>query len=253
MWEPLSPSLLSPRTLALKTLDLILRHSTDPDTESAVFSPAVTDHLFSILSDFGNTACWAFPSQPESVDFYLALFLLETHSINAMQSRLGSRWTSQYLPIVADVLETALQRPIDKFDDLESLALRLTLNTTNNNPDAPGMFVRRGILRDLAEAACKTFEAVMKSITDDSFMSKVLDSLVFMLGVQINFCEHYTPAAQSLYEAQDDGSSPLNRLIRMFLDYHSTTSDVSTLFKELTSFASSRHTQIEPRRREGKC
>ena len=230
IWEPMSPTILSPRTLALKAMDLILRQSTDLESEAAVFSPDVTDCLFSILSDFANPACWELPSRPESVDFYLALYLLETHSVSAMQSQLWSRWTSRYLPIVGDVLETALRRPADKMDDLESLALRLTLNTTNNNTEAPGMFVKRGILRDLAEAACKTFEVVLKSITDDSFMSKVLESLIFMLGVKINFCEHYTPAAQSLYEMEDDTSSPLNRLIRVFLDYHSTTSDVSHLW-----------------------
>jgi hypothetical protein len=93
------------------------------------------------------------------------------------------------------------------------------------------MFVNRGILRDLAEAACKTFEVVLKSITDDSFTSNVLESLIFMLGVMINFCEHYTPAAQNLYEMEDDNSSPLNRLIRVFLDYHSTTAEVSTTCK----------------------
>lgn len=230
IWEPVSPTTLSPRTLALKGLDLILRQSTDLHGEAAVFSSTVTDHLFSILSGFANPACWEIPSQPEAVDFYLALYLLETHSVTAMQSQHGSRWTSEYLPIVADLLETALLRPADKFDHLENLALRLTLNTTNNNPDAPEMFVKRGILRDLAEAACKTFEVVLKSITDDSFMSRVLESLIFMIGVKINFCEHYTPAAQNLYEMEDNNSSPLNRLIRVFLDYHSTTADVSILF-----------------------
>lgn len=231
VWEPIHPTVLSPRTLALKALDLIMRQLTGPARDTPIFSPEITDKLFLILSNFASPTCWEFPAHPESVDFYLALYVLEHHSVSAMQSTLGSRWTSQYLPIVADVLETALQRPADKFDDLESLALRLTLNTTNNNPKGPSMFVNRGLLRDLAETICRTFDVVLKSIMDDSFLSKVLESLIFMLGVGINFCEHYPPAAQNLCDIGDGETSPLNRLIRVFLDYHSTTSDADSMEK----------------------
>jgi hypothetical protein len=233
VWEPTSPTTLSPRTLALKATELILRQSTDADLEAAIFSTAVTDRLFSILSEYEKPECWDFPAQPESNDFYLALYLLETHSVSAMQSQLGSRWTSQYLPTVADVLETAMRRPADQFNDLSSLALRLTLNTTNN-PDAPGMFVRKGLLRDLAKAACGTFDIVLKSIKDDNFTAKVLESLIFMLGVMINFCEHYSPAAQNLFDMGGEDVSPLEQLIRVFLDYHSTTADVSLYPSSLT-------------------
>jgi hypothetical protein len=223
-WEPISPTLLSPRTLALKALNLLIQHGV---SETELFSPTVTDRLFSIVSNHTNPTCWDFPRQPESIDFYLALCLLEQHSVSAMQSTVGSRWNSEYLPIVADILGVALQRPADKFDDLESLVLKLTLNTTNNNHEAGGMFVDKGLLRDLAEAACRAFDVVLKSIMDDAFLSKVLDSLILMLGVGINFCEHYPPAAQNLAEVGDGKTSPLDRLIRVYLDYHATTADVS--------------------------
>lgn len=223
-WEPMSPTLLPPRTLALKTMALLTEHGV---SEAELLSPTVTDRLFSIISDHANPACWEFPSQPESIDFYLALALLEQHSVTAMQSTIGSRWNSEYLPTVANILGFALHRPADKFDDLEKLVLRLTLNTTNNNHEAGRMFVDRGLLRQLAEAACRTFDVVLKSIMDDAFMSKVLDSLILMLGVGINFCEHYPPAAQNLINIEAGKSSTLDKLIRVFLDYHATTAEVS--------------------------
>jgi hypothetical protein len=223
-WEPMSPTSLSPRTLALKAMALLTQHGV---SETELLSPTVTDGLFSIISDHANPACWDFPTQPESIDFYLAMTLLEQHSVTAMQSTIGSRWNSEYLPTVADILGVALHSPADKFDDLEKLVLRLTLNTTNNNHEAGGMFVDRGLLRQLAEAACGTFDVVLKSIMDDAFMSKVLDALILMLGVGINFCEHYPPAAQNLINIESGNTSTLDRLIRLFLDYHATTAEVS--------------------------
>lgn len=227
IWEPASPTLLSPRTLALKALDLLMRHLTGSAAEPQVFSAALTDRLFEIVSDYANPSCWDFPAQKEALDFYLALHLLENHSVSAMQSSSGARWATEHLPTVAGILGVALQRPVDKFDDLETSTLKLTLNMTNNNHETPAMFVNKGLLRDLAEAACRTFDVVNKSIMDDAFLSKVYDSLILMLGVKINFCEHYSPAAQDLMDAGDGQTSPLNRLIRVFLDYHAVHADVS--------------------------
>jgi hypothetical protein len=226
IWEPTSPTLLSPRTLALKALDLLARQPTATAAETELFSSSVTDHLFTIVSDYANPDRWEFPAKPESIDFYLALHLLEHHSVSAMQSSTGARWTTELLPTLADVLGVALQRPVDKFDDLETTTLKLTLNMTNNNHETPAMFVNKGLLRDLAEAACRTFDVVNKSIMDDAFLSKVLDSLILMLGVKINFCEHHSPAARDLMNAGDGEISPLNRLIRVFLEYHSIHGDV---------------------------
>ncbi|KAK3685999.1 wings apart-like protein regulation of heterochromatin-domain-containing protein [Podospora appendiculata] len=232
IWEPISPTSLSPRTLALKCLDLVMRQSTHSSGEAEIFSTAVTDQLFDILAaGSSNKAAWDFPGQQESCDLYLALYVLEGHSINAMQSRLGARWTSKYVPIVANVLETALRRPADKYDDLESLALRITLNTTNTNQAACCQLVDQGLLRDLAESACGAFEVFLNSMKVDAFLSKVHESLIMMLGVMINFCVYHPPASQSLEEREDVSRTPLNRLIRVFADNHAKTSDADSMEK----------------------
>ncbi|GAB1314316.1 Wings apart-like protein C-terminal domain-containing protein [Madurella fahalii] len=230
IWEPFSPTLLSPRTLALKCLDLFMRQSTHTSADDEVFSQVVSDCLFSILSDgVSDPGCWDFPHRQESCDFYLALYVLEGHSINAMQSRLSSRWTKQYAPTVADVLETALDRPADKFDDLESLTLRISLNITNHNGEASRLFVEKGLLGRLAKSACVAFGVVLNSMKVDSFLSKVLESLIMMLGAMINFCVYYPPASATLEERDDGVGSPLNQLIRVFADNHSKTGDADSM------------------------
>jgi len=229
IWEPISPTTLSPRTLSLKCLDLIMRQSSHASSEAEVFTSEVTDRLFAILSTgTSNEDAWDFPAHQASADFYLALYVAEGHSISAMQSRLGTRWTRQYVPIVADLLGTALRRPADKINDIESLALRVTINMTNNNADACRMLVDKNLFLSLAESTCTAFDLSLNSMKADSFLPKVHESLIMMLGVMINFCVYYPPASQSLEERAGVTGSPLDRLIRVFADNHAKTADVSS-------------------------
>lgn len=232
VWEPFSPTSLSPRTLALKCLDLLMRQPSHASTEDEVLSRAVTDRLFSILSDgASDSACWDFPNQQESCDFHLALYVLEAHSISAMQSAARSVWTKHYAPIVANVLETAMARPTDQLGDLESLILRISLNVTNHNSAASRLFIEKGLLGQLAQSACGAFDIVMNSMKVDSFLSKVLEALIMMLGAMINFCVYYPSGSASLEERGDGSGSPLSRLIRVFADNHSKTADVSSIYQ----------------------
>ncbi|KAJ4306519.1 hypothetical protein N0V88_001323 [Collariella sp. IMI 366227] len=228
VWEPFTPTLLPPRTLALKCLDLLMRQPLHASAEDE----AVTDHLFAILADgVSNKACWDLASQQEACDFYLALYVLEGHSISAMGSQHNSIWTQEYAPIVAAVLETALGRPTEQLGDLESITLKIAINITNQNGEASRMFVEKGLLRRLAESACGAFQLVMSSMEVDSFMSKVLDSLIMMLGAMINFCVYYPPASGTLEERGDGIGSPLNQLIRIFADNHLKTAEADSMEK----------------------
>ncbi|KAL2133549.1 hypothetical protein VTI74DRAFT_2161 [Chaetomium olivicolor] len=232
VWQPFSPTSLAPRTLALKCLDLLMRQPTHASAEDEVLSKAVTDRLFAILADsVSNKTCWDLVNQQESCDFYLALYVLEGYSISAMESQQHSTWTKQYAPIVADVLGTALGRPTEQLGDLENLTLKIAINITNQNGVASRMFVEKGLLQRVAKSTCGAFGLVMSSMEVDSFMSKVLDSLIMMLGAMINFCVYYPPAPRSLEDGDDDLGSPLSRLIRVFADNHSKTAEADSMEK----------------------
>lgn len=229
IWEPCAPKALSPRTLGLKCLDLIMHQPSHSVGEVEILTPAVTSQLFSILSAAAasDDTCWDFPAHQESTDFYLALFTLEGYSVSAMQSDQGATWTREHVPVVVDLLDAALRRPTETFGDLESLTLRITLNTTNHNPKAAAMFAERDYLRAMAGSTCRAFATLLGSTAADTFQLKVNESVILMLGVMINFCVYYPPASQGL-EEEDDGStnSPLDQLIRIFADNHAKTSDV---------------------------
>ncbi|KAK4193082.1 wings apart-like protein 1 [Podospora australis] len=231
VWKPISPTSLSPRTLALQCLGLLMRQFT-PGSEDELMPIAVTDLLISILADgASDSASWNFPNQPESCDFYLALHIIEGYSAYAMQSsRLGPRWTRQYAPVVADVLKTSLSRPVDKLDELESLTLRISLNVTNHNKDACQLFVERGLLGRLVETACGGFNLAVRPTQGDALV-RILDHLIMLQGVMINFCVYYPPASQTLEASGDGAGSPLNQLIRIFADNHTKTGDADSMEK----------------------
>ncbi|KAL1842503.1 hypothetical protein VTJ49DRAFT_5109 [Mycothermus thermophilus] len=241
VWEPFSLKTLSPRTLALKCLDLLMRQPAHVSVEDDVLTGDVTDRLFSILEEaVSEPAFWDFPNQPESCDLHLSLSILEGYSIYAMQSQLNSTWTEQYAATVADAVETAMTRPTDSLADLENLTLRLALNITNQNSEACRMFADKGLLPLVAQSAAGAFGLVLRSIsatTDASTMSKVLlESLIMMLGVMINFCVYYPPAARGLEEEdkKDGGrgsADALSQLIRVFAENHTKTGDADSMEK----------------------
>ncbi|KAK4229867.1 wings apart-like protein 1 [Podospora fimiseda] len=231
IWKPFSPTHLSPRTLALKCLDLLVRES-NHGSDDEMSSKPVSDQVFTnIREGASNPACWDFPNSAESCDFYLSMLVAEGHSLYAMQTDLHGRWTERYSKIVAQVLETALARPVDKFDELESLTLKIAINVTNHNRDACRLFVGKQLLGRLAESAWGVFNRVMHSMKVDAFLSQGLDALIVMLGVMINFCVYYPPASHTLEESGDGAASPLNQLVRVFADNHLKTADADSMEK----------------------
>ena len=224
IWSPTTPFMLSPRRLALKALELVIKNAGTVGDE--FFSPEVTDLLFSLLRDSPVPDAWAYPHQDESIDFQLALTLLESHSMVAMQGQLKERWTFRYLPIVADTLSTTLRLSNGRLGEIGMLVLKFTLNTSNNNHDAPMAFIEKGTVRLLTDKICETFVAATNSVYNAELFQSHFETLVLMLGVMINFSENDRATGRSLLDGQDGGQAPLDRLIKLFLDHHVATSEV---------------------------
>ncbi|KAJ0117651.1 hypothetical protein J7T55_001850 [Diaporthe amygdali] len=235
IWEPTTPFMLSPRRLALKALELVVKHS--GSVESELFSLEVTDQLFSLLADASEPDSWKYPRTDESIDFHLALTLLESYSVQAMQTESKDRWTFKHLPIIADTLGTTLRRSNGRLGEVGLLVLKLTLNTANNNHDAATAFIEKGTVRTLANALCDTFQTATAAIDDADVFNSHLEALLLMLGVMINFSEHDRNTGGALLSALDDSQAPLDRLIRLFLDHHAATSEADSVEKSQLNVA----------------
>ncbi|TDZ14945.1 hypothetical protein Cob_v012135 [Colletotrichum orbiculare MAFF 240422] len=154
------PPVLSPRTLALKAISQICKDNDSPDTRQILAN--LTDRLF----DFVHNGWEVSRDDGMAVtDGGIALCLLESYSIAAMESDAGPIWTSRHLPVVADMITSAMARPVMNFGEFECTALKLALNTTNNNPAAANVFSRGELLNNressvMADSVEKTSVAV---------------------------------------------------------------------------------------------
>lgn len=225
IWDGAQPTVLTPRTLALKCLHLIMQQSVVEDLGD-LFSAPVTARVFGLLASAAEnrtSQSWDFPQQAESLDLFLALSLLHRYSVFAMQTSAGAVWNKKHLPVVARILETSMTHRAEQLGELEMLVLKLTLNTANNNQAAHSLFLEKSILFELARAACSAFDEVVQSLAAGSFVRTVLDTLVLILGVMINISEHGESAGRTL-----DGTEALDRLIGVFLRYRSRTAEADS-------------------------
>lgn len=225
IWDGAQATVLTPRTLALKCLHLIMQQSMVEDLGD-LFSASVTARVFGCLESAAEnrtSQSWDFPKQPQSLDLFLALSLLHKYSVFAMQTSAGAVWNKKHLPVVARILETSMTHRAEQLGELEMLVLKLTLNTANNNQAAHSLFLEKSILLELARAACSAFDEVVQSLAAGSFVRIVLDALVLILGVMINLSEHGESAGRTL-----DGSEALDRLAGVFLRYRSRTAEADS-------------------------
>jgi hypothetical protein len=225
VWEELQPEVLSPRTLALKCLELMIRQTREAGNSGDIFSKELATKLFSILKTASSESSWDLPKGMQAIDFCLALSALESHSITARTVQDEPIWISEFLPIIADALEIALSRPLNTFGVLQVLILRLTLNVTNNNAKASDVFARPALLSTMGLAIVAKFKQISRFLTEEIF-SMAVDHLILVLGVMINFAEWSSSARESLQSLDGKSDDPLDRMAQIFVDNQERMSEV---------------------------
>jgi hypothetical protein len=203
----------------------MVRQTREAGNSGDIISKELTTNLFSILKSAWEESSWELPQGKQAIDFYLALSTLESHSIVARTVHDESIWISDYLPVIADALEVALERPADDFGPLQGLILRLTLNVTNNNPKASDVFARNSLMAIMGQVIITKFRKILRFLTEEDF-SVAVDHLILVLGVMINFAEWSAPARHSLQSLQGKDNDPLHDMVQLFIDNKTRTSEV---------------------------
>ncbi|EDN90789.1 hypothetical protein SS1G_00189 [Sclerotinia sclerotiorum 1980 UF-70] len=185
-WKDLSPVELSPRTLALKCLELMVRQSREAGDASDIISEELNTSLFEILTSSDGDASWDLPSGKEAIDFYLTLSTLESHSLVARTAQDETIWLRQLLPIIGNTLNTALNRPLDSFGEQQILALKLTLNVTNHNPKACDAIANSDLMYTILRVVVAKFKRLSNLWAEEEIIVAV-DNLILLIGAMINF------------------------------------------------------------------
>ncbi|KAK1979694.1 hypothetical protein LZ30DRAFT_596363 [Colletotrichum cereale] len=230
LWKGSPPAVLSPRMVALKAISVLCKDSDSPAIRDIL--AGLTDQLFAFAEKGWEQ------SRAEGIEGTvggLALSLLESHSIAAMESDAGPRWTELYLPIVADILTAAMARPMQQFGGFETTTLKLALNTTNNNPAAASAFSRGELFRELAEASVVGFGLLQQSVRQGAFSKDVYETLMLLLGVMINTTEHCPSTRRSVDSWEGLDESPLDKLMDVYLENRESAGTADSV--EKTSIA----------------
>jgi hypothetical protein len=223
-WEELKPQVLSPRTIALKCLEKMVRHTREAGNPGDIFSKELTSNLFEILKTASNETAWDLPQGKEAIDFFLALSALESHSITAKTANNEEIWIGEFLPVIAETLQVALSQ--SNFGPAQPLILRLALNVTNNNPKGADIFARPTLLAVMGQVVVTRFKMLTRFLQEEEFFM-VLDYLVLTLGVMINFAEWSHPAREALQGMEGRSDDPLDRIAQLFLDNREKMAEVS--------------------------
>ncbi|KAI1391145.1 uncharacterized protein F4822DRAFT_175815 [Hypoxylon trugodes] len=237
VWDKASPSCISPRSLALKCLHLLVTQDVNIIGDPSIISPAVIKGLFAVLSEAAeSTKSWDYPAASEAIDLVHALSILNFYAMNIAVSRRGNTdWAAQYLPTVADVFKTLQTvEPDTKAQEtetrlLEGSVLRLIINITNNNLEAPEIFVSKGLIPALAGSITSNFAQVWASLSQDAWVDGILDGLVLRLGIMINFSEHSSLVRHVIDECKHDDQRPVEELIRLFLENYRRTAEADSV------------------------
>ncbi|KAI0422126.1 wings apart-like protein regulation of heterochromatin-domain-containing protein [Xylaria grammica] len=233
IWDGGLPSFISPRSLAIKCLQLLIAQDILIGGDPSIFTNAVTQHLFEVLSDASNNAeYWDYPKTARSVELCGALSVLDVHAVSVTATQGGNgEWAIQYLPIIADAFYTSLQAPVHDGKTVEDLILKLTINLTNNNLSAPDVFASKGLLPALATSISSNFNRAFTLISQDTWTDGILDSLVLRLGILINFVEHSELARRMVNDCHYENHEPVRELIRLFIENHRRTGEADSMEK----------------------
>jgi hypothetical protein len=126
---------------------------------------------------------------------------------------------------VRSILESTLKNASDEFKVLQLLVVRLTLNVTNSNPRASDVFATPQIMHVMGQAVIANFSLLSNFMVEEERI-KLVDHLVLMLGVMMNFAECSVSARRCFHELKDSGQDPLDDLVRIFVENLGKTFEV---------------------------
>lgn len=187
-WAELQSTSISPRSCALRCLDMILRQGPKVNNGSKIMTEALTTKLFEIVDIDDDVDKSSSRILLESIDFQLALSILELNSVNATIGSYSSPRLDGSLPVVNRLLQRVLRGSTDEFIPQQLLVLRLTLNVTNNNAGACDEFADKGLCQDIGRSIAAKFTLLSEYVAEEDH-DIILDHLLLMLGMMINFAE----------------------------------------------------------------
>ena len=222
VWSTVKPTTLTPRALALQCLERLVRQTREVGCVNDILPPHDICRIAQFLEEplYGTTL----PSlNAPTVEFQLAISILESCTIANKDSVHDEIWSGRTLNAVLGLLPMLTARFTDSSETLRSLALRLYLNLTNNNPELCEAFSRPDVLQSICDTVIVQFGKVVKNTTSQALE---LDSLILSLGSLINLAEWCEAVRNSTLELPNEDSSYLDQFVEILTANSNKTAEV---------------------------
>lgn len=204
VWGETTPTLVTPRTIALKALDSLVSKLRRLGDRSEILSSREIEEVISSPAEFDLARGGEVP-----VDVTLSISVLESLSTTTV----SLSWPVE----VTESLRMMLSSPIAPFDTahhLRFLTLRLCLNLTNDNPKNCKAFAKADTVVALLKSMVDGFECLFND-QEESKRTISLDLLVLSMGIMINLTEQKSNACGQA--ATEDAAPLLAALVATFL------------------------------------
>jgi len=180
------PKIMSPQILALVVLDSFMRNLRQAGWFNNCLRIPIIRKLIKTIEPFSTTPLEKRDSL-DSLFIELPISILESHSIGH-ESGLDSDLSESEIKILANLLEGIIEMDNNRFNNVQLLILRLTINITNHQPQICDIFCKTSLISSLVKVTHAKFEALSGQLEEEKRLLS-LDILILSLALMINFAE----------------------------------------------------------------
>lgn len=223
---------ITARTLSLQCLEYLVQHVREAGCTSDTLPESTTTALVDMM-----VPCMphSLPDPPPSTiaEFLLAISILEsTTASRAATNSVESVWTSESTAKMAYLLPVIQTWPGEGIKRLRTLALRLSLNLTNNNLSSCEAFSKPEMVNATMKTILSSFHHLSSKLPENNQM-EVLDNLVVALGLLINLAEWSEIARELFVTTRIDRNTSLDALVHLFKANSAKVSEVLSILDQL--------------------
>ncbi|KAK8170007.1 wings apart-like protein regulation of heterochromatin-domain-containing protein [Phyllosticta citrichinensis] len=184
MWPEKTPATISPGSVALKTMEMVVRKLRENGNTEDLLGYQTLADVAELAHGPTQRLSSASATESDIDTLELVLSTLESASINA------TAWKSRSDESMNQLVKSidALLAPESSSEQLDALARRLILNITNNNPKNCDVFAKDSLVRNLMQSISTQFQALSTDLDEFEHM-KTVEHLILSCGVLINLAE----------------------------------------------------------------
>jgi hypothetical protein len=211
LWTTEKPTTLSPRLTALKALELFVRRLRELGSHENVLDEVTLGTLLSIAES--NVPLHTREQALDVISLESVLSTLESSTLVPSSLFKRSGWSIKLLKKLANIVPHLFSAGDTTTHAIEILALRLTLNLTNNNARACNVFASPAMVQPVLRSVINRFDVLLSNAAEETRIPN-LDRLILSLGALINLTEWSNEARVS---AVDGSDKLLDQAVRLFV------------------------------------